>query len=367
MQEYIEECLESVMRQTYKDIEIICINDFSMDNSMTIVKDLAKKDNRIKIIHNEKNRGLGGARNEGLDAAQGEYIIFVDTDDKINPTMAEDLLSSLLENNADMVFCDVALLDNDLSTRSCRPLHDEKLFKRKNKTFDVAHDYELFFNSWPSAWNKIYKKSIIDKCNIRYLENILYEDHTFYYEYILACKNIFYLEKPLYIYRHQRDGSIMKVASPRIFEIFTILDKIEEILKEKMSTQKLRQVMCKISVRLLWERTLYLDKKLTVCKKFVKKAKKYLEKYSYREILKNKDAKISKDEKIIKPLWKVVAHKIFRRQLRRDDIKYTILFVTFTQKDKLRRLQSDVTWLCDQLWELKQEINKSEENIDEHR
>lgn len=103
MQNYIAECLESIVAQTYKDIEIICVNDFSMDNSMTIVKEYAEKDSRIKIVNNGKNRGLGGARNAGLDIAKGEYVMFCDTDDMLMPTMVEKLYNSLVENDADMV------------------------------------------------------------------------------------------------------------------------------------------------------------------------------------------------------------------------------------------------------------------------
>lgn len=83
VQNYIAECLESIISQTYRDLEIICVDDCGLDNSISIVKKYMKKDDRIKLVHHEENQGLGGARNTGISVANGEYIYFMDSDDKI--------------------------------------------------------------------------------------------------------------------------------------------------------------------------------------------------------------------------------------------------------------------------------------------
>lgn len=293
MQDYVAECLESVINQTYKDIEIICVNDFSMDNSMTIVKTYAERDNRIKIVNNDRNRGLGGARNAGLDIAKGEYIMFCDTDDKVEPDFVEELYININKYNSDMAFCDVKLLNSDGSITWCKPFHDMNICNYE--TFSPKENFEHFTNIWPSAWNKIYKKSIIDKNNLRYHENILYEDHTFYYEYLLNCEKVSHLNKPLYIYRHHRNDSIMKDVSPRIFEIFTILGYIENIFRSNanklnLNDEILYRILVKLSVRLLWERTINFHKKKDKTqKKFIEQSKKFLRKYSKRDILSYKD------------------------------------------------------------------------------
>lgn len=91
VEEYIKQCVYSLINQTYKDIEIICINDCGLDNSITLVKELQKKDSRIRLINHDENRGLGGARNTGIKAARGEYITFIDSDDYCDKTMLEKL------------------------------------------------------------------------------------------------------------------------------------------------------------------------------------------------------------------------------------------------------------------------------------
>ena len=288
VEEYIAKCLESVINQTFKDIEIICVNDFTMDNSMTIVKEYAKRDSRIKIINNQTNRGLGGARNAGLDIANGEFIIFVDTDDQLMPSMVEDLYTTLLKTNSDMVFCDVYLKGSN-ELKYSKPFH--KLILSKLKTFYPQKDIINFKDIWPSAWNKIYRAEIIKKYKIRFLENILFEDHTFYWQYILLSKKIDYLPKPLYIYKYNRPTSITNTASNRVFEIFTILDEIENILKEHIDLDKQKNIMITLSVRLISERDSILHGKLKY--RFSWYAYKYLLKFNKKDISKYKDTFIN--------------------------------------------------------------------------
>lgn len=354
MQEYIAECLESVINQTYKDLEIICVNDFSMDNSMTIVKNYAKKDKRIKIVNNDRNRGLGGARNAGLDIAQGEYIIFCDTDDKLEPDFVEELYININKYDSDMAFCDVNLLNNDGSITSCKPFHDMSICNYE--TFSPKENFENFTNIWPSAWNKIYKKSIIDKNKLRYHENILYEDHTFYYEYLLNSEKVSHVNKPLYIYRHQRSASIMKDVSPRIFEIFTILGYIENIFRDNASSlnlndEILNRILVKLSVRLLWERTInFHNKNNKVQKEFIKKSKSFLKKYSKTDILKYKDSFIDFD---VFDTWKFFEIKSIGS---RKIYKIAFFKVKVKQKDKnenrLEPLLKDIKYMRSELTEL---------------
>ena len=101
VEKYLEECLDSIINQTLEDIEIICVNDGSTDNSLKILKKYAKKDNRIKII-NQKNCGLGCARNSGLNQSQGDYIFFLDSDDYLNPNILEKLYPKALESHSEI-------------------------------------------------------------------------------------------------------------------------------------------------------------------------------------------------------------------------------------------------------------------------
>lgn len=285
VQDFIGDCLESVISQTHKDIEIICVNDFTMDNSMSVVKEYAKRDKRIKIVHNARNRGLGGARNAGLDAASGEYIIFVDTDDKLMPDMVARLYKTLLETGADMVFCDLYLQNAANTLTPHKPFHDPVFASRAD--FHPQKAIWEFSDIWPSAWNKIYKKEIIDKNKLRYHENIQYEDHTFYWEYIFSSRKVTYLPESLYIYRNERSDSIMHTPSIRCFEIFSVLEQIHNIFKNHLSEHLYNILMPKIAIRLLWERyniLLYEQKK-----EFIKKSRKYLSSFKKQDLYKYKD------------------------------------------------------------------------------
>ena len=103
VEKYLKDCLNSVINQTLEDIEIICVNDGSTDNSLAILEDYAKKDSRIKII-NQKNKGLSGARNTGMKHVQGEYILFLDSDDWLKEDALSELYWSHLDDNLDMLF-----------------------------------------------------------------------------------------------------------------------------------------------------------------------------------------------------------------------------------------------------------------------
>lgn len=357
MEKYIAECLESVINQTYKDIEIICVNDFSKDNSMAIVDKYAKNDSRIKIVNNEKNRGLGGARNAGLDIANGEYIIFVDTDDKMLPDMAEKLYNCITQNDADMAFCDLVLLDEDKIERICKPFHDYTL--TYNKIFYPQKQMWAFVNMWPSAWNKIYKKSIIDSNNIRCHENILYEDHTFYYEYLFASKKVAYLPRALYIYRHQRADSIMKDVSPRILEIFTILEFIQEIFKNNLDDKWYKILMPKLATRLIWERSLNFNRKTKIKKDFFRLARKYLSQFKQKDIFRYKDYFISDNYDFLYTPIQLFMQRIFSIRYFHDHDIITILGIKFSKRSALRELHIKVDIMQQELNCLREEIENA--------
>ncbi len=359
VQDYIAECLESVMNQTYKDIEIICVNDFTMDNSMTIVKNYAKGDHRIKIVNNERNRGLGGARNAGLDVAQGEYIIFCDTDDKMKPDMVEKLYGCIVKNDSDMVVCDIALLGNDGLQSPYKPFHDLTLIN--NRVFYPAKQPWAFCHMWPSAWNKVYKKSIIDENNIRYHENILYEDHTFYYEYLFASKKVSYLPEVLYVYRHERADSITKDVSPRIFEIFTILDYIKDIFKNNLSEEEYKILMPKIAVRLIWERYFVARKKRKIKSRFVKKSREYLKQFKQKDVFRYKDYFIGDSYAFLCAPLQFFMQKVISKRYYRDRKVMTIFGVKCLKWRHLRELYV-------QLDMMRQELNYLREQFsDEHK
>jgi glycosyltransferase involved in cell wall biosynthesis/CDP-glycerol glycerophosphotransferase (TagB/SpsB family) len=193
VEKYLKECLDSVINQTLKDIEIICVNDASPDNSATILDEYAKKDSRIKVITHDYNQGLGPARNTGVACASSPYVSFIDADDNIAPTMLEVLFELIESNNAEMAWCGTAkvsetglLIDPGLIPKGVWSAHD-------------VLNNEKFYPSIQTVTNKLFWREFIKE--IKQLP-ILIEDEPAIAEYLGLCKKIVTTSESYYYYRH---------------------------------------------------------------------------------------------------------------------------------------------------------------------
>lgn len=200
---YLSKCLESVGKQLYKNLEIILVDDGSDDGSFSICKEFSKRDSRIKLYHT-KNLGLSHARNVGLDHANGEYIVFVDSDDYIH----ENMISTMMDKaeDADLVICNYKKVLND--TKKEIP-QDAKCLK------DDSWNYKQFWEHYYLknlnvfccvAWNKLYKRKLFK--NIRYPINEIHEDEYIINDIVSRCNKIKIINDVLYYYV-QRGNSIM--------------------------------------------------------------------------------------------------------------------------------------------------------------
>ncbi len=169
VEKYISQCLESVINQTYKNLEIIVVNDGTKDRSAEIAKEYAAKDSRIKV-YDFKNGGLSVARNRGLEIAIGDYISYIDSDDWLDTKMYETLLEAAMKNYADMVKC--GIIETNGVTEDKITFSDIKIINNEqNKAF------ENYFNGilWTVVWNGLYKKELAKK--IKFPDNVVYEDN----------------------------------------------------------------------------------------------------------------------------------------------------------------------------------------------
>lgn len=298
VENYIIRCINSIIKQTYKNIEIICVDDFSLDNSITLLKNLQRDDARIKILFHDKNKGLGGARNTGIKAASGEFICFVDSDDEIAENYVFELLQYIKASSADLVFCDIAFIDNcSLTLTHKKPFHNLDI---ACDSYDAQADFCSLVDVWPSAWNKIYKTEIIRKNKLCYKENELYEDHAFYYQYLSACTKVCYLPSPLYKYRINRPGQITTQESPRVFEIFSVLSQLKHIFRSILSENStFRKTYARVCTRLLYERFRTLKSESALRKEFVTKSRIFLRQFKFADIRRNKDYYIPISSKFI--------------------------------------------------------------------
>ena len=228
---YLKQCLDSVINQTLKDIEIILVDDESPDNCPKICDDYAKKDKRIKVIH-QKNKGLSGARNTGMEFATGEYIAFIDSDDWIEKTMLRTLFSTAEKHNSDVAVCNVNLCYPSGKVENKKYWRYEKISQLY--TEDIYSEF-LISPCW--SCNKIYKKNILDKLNLKFIENILYEDVPFFTELFLNIQKISFVPEYFYNYRLERDGAITVKPSVKQLDISKVRDIVSEILKNNKASK----------------------------------------------------------------------------------------------------------------------------------
>lgn len=234
VEKYLVKCINSVINQTYKNIEIICVNDGSTDNSLAILKNLSQKDSRIKII-NKKNGGLSSARNEGLKHVTSEYVYFLDSDDWIEPDTIRLLLCKMLSNDVDCVIHSVKLIPENDNCKS-RVIECQNWFDSKNKPDGIYDVISEINQDIPSvAWNKLYKMEIIDKYNCKFPEDLIEEDEAFIWIYMIHCKRYYYLNNQFYNYLI-KSNSIMENRNNTI-HILDIL-YIQQIIYEVVSKYK---------------------------------------------------------------------------------------------------------------------------------
>lgn len=215
-QDYLKRCLDSVCNQTLKDIEIICVNDCSTDNSLTILYDYKNKYSNLKIIDCKENAGESAARNIGLDLATGEYLAFVDNDDEIDLDFYEKLYNKAIETDADIVKGECHMIDYD--SKEVYGNLNKKIKKNSSKFFFAYH--------W---WTAIYKASMIKDNNICFPINMpLGGDVLFLNETILACNKLELIDDVFYHYYRREDSGDSKILS---FEkVKSVLDIHEKII-----------------------------------------------------------------------------------------------------------------------------------------
>lgn len=203
VEKYLNKCIESILNQTYKYIEIILVDDGSPDSCPEICDYYDKKDKRIKVIHQE-NHGLAAARNVGMTYAKGKYITFIDSDDYVGIHYVESLYNAIVFSDADMSICDYIKVEDDCGKEA------------KNATYIVLDNVEclkdIYQPTWHGmefvAWGKLYNIQLFKKNNICYPEGKIHEDAFVTYKLIYNAKKIVFTKEILYFYR-QRENSIM--------------------------------------------------------------------------------------------------------------------------------------------------------------
>lgn len=231
VEKYLAECIDSITNQTYKNIEIILVDDGSTDNSGAMCDEYAKKDSRIKVIHQE-NQGLATVRNVSVAAATGDYIGFVDSDDFVSHDMYEGLISVAENKNADIIVCNISYIDEDGNSipnhRSAKLIENREL-SGTELVKELCYDYN---STYVVTWNKLYRRSLFE--GIRYPDGKINEDEAVIHRIAHKCNKIVFTQKAYYFYRQQPTSIMNKTFSAKRFDsIFADIDRLNLLEENK--------------------------------------------------------------------------------------------------------------------------------------
>jgi len=240
VEKYLDKCIDSVVCQTYKNLEIILVDDGSPDNCPKMCDDWAKKDKRIKVIH-KKNGGQGSARNMALEIITGDYVCFIDSDDWLELDYVEVMLEACINNNADIAICKIKSIDEEKpipnDVVACKNL---EIFEGDNLVYEAYNNQKLFSHQ-PS--NKLYKRTIFS--NLRYPEIRMCEDSAIYLNTFFFAKKVVFI--PIYLYNYLiRTGSTMRrpVTIERFDSILKHFEmRIDFLFKNKIELLKYFEIV----------------------------------------------------------------------------------------------------------------------------
>lgn len=231
VEKYLVECMESIINQTLQDIEIICINDGSTDNSGKILDEYAAKDSRIKVIHKE-NGGYGKAMNVGIDNATGEYIGIVEPDDYIELNMYEELYKIASEKDLDLIKADFNRFVGEGADLTLQYNQLDQTGLNYNKIINPKENTDIF-DFIMNTWSGIYKRDFIEKHHIRHNETpgASFQDNGFWFQTFIFADKVYFLNKPFYMNRRDNPNSSVKNRE-KVYAMKHEYDYIYKILED---------------------------------------------------------------------------------------------------------------------------------------
>ena len=237
-QDYIEQCVESVMNQTLENIEILCIDAGSTDKTLEILNDLNSRDSRITIFNSDK-KSYGYQMNIGLDNSNGEYIAIVESDDFIDKNMLNDLYNLANEYDADIAKTTFYHYYDGIDGEEVRNINDSKRSIKTEGTFTLE-EHPLFISGHPSIWAGIYKNSFLKENNVRFMEEkgAGWVDNPFFYETAFSAKKIVYRDVPYYNYRETNPNSSSNSLEDFTIPIKRMMDNLDIVEKHNCSDEQ---------------------------------------------------------------------------------------------------------------------------------
>ena len=249
---HVAACMESLRAQIWRDFEAIVVVDGPTDGSGEIARIAAGGDGRFIFVEQD-NRGLGAARNTGLARARGEFIAFLDGDDRFAPEFLARLHAALVESGADWVACALRNAYPDGAGYTHSAIHGApELADHPGPAFHALDDWPAIVRHFPSAWNKLYRRALI--ADLGFDEGVWFEDHTFFARAALRSDRLLHLPEPLYWQTRGRAGQITATQSERVFEQIEVLERVAQIIAESDRPGK-RAGLARLATRLTHERS----------------------------------------------------------------------------------------------------------------
>ncbi|WP_407453239.1 glycosyltransferase [Methanobrevibacter sp.] len=232
VEEYLDDCITSLINQSFKDIEIICVDDGSIDSSLDMLNEYASKDDRIKVFSKE-NSGPGPTRNYGLDHACGEYVIFLDSDDWLDLDTIKILYEKAKADDLDLLVYLLEDFDDNQNKFYEEDYYNNVNFPNffDNKIFNHRDIKKSLFTLAVSPCNKLYRRSLIEKYRIRFPENVFFEDNPFHYEVLLSSKRISIIRKH-FVLRRRRENSVTSDADEKLWDVIPVSNIVLDVFKK---------------------------------------------------------------------------------------------------------------------------------------
>ena len=234
VKKYLAKCLDSIIAQTLKDIEIICVNDGSTDGSDKVLEEYKKKDARIQVV-NRKNGGLSAARNTGMPYAKGKYIGFVDSDDYIEPTMYELMYYNAEHFQSQLVICAAHKIDDTTGiVFDDDPYYTLGYFPKEldNRAFTHVDTKDFLQDLCVMAWNKLYLLNFLEEKNAKFPDGYIFEDGPFFTDIYFDMDRVTIVRDFLYYYRVNRANSIVCKGDKDFTDIFYVVNKMLNNLRK---------------------------------------------------------------------------------------------------------------------------------------
>ena len=291
VENYIDKCIESIINQTYKNVEILLIDDGSPDNCPKICENYSKKDSRIKVYHKE-NGGLSDARNYGIERSKGKYICFIDSDDFVHEKFIEILYKNIKKYNADISICHHYKFKDYSETNNYLPKEETEVYTGLEMLNNL---YDNYLNNIV-AWNKLYKRKLFDK--IRYPKGKKLEDAYIIHKLYNNSKKVVITNLELYYYI-QRDNSIMgTLNTSALVEQDLLIERIRYLEENKLKNEPVYENTIKKFIDRLYDNYYYLNIHGNINPNLYNKYFKFIKKYS-KKVKLNKKTKLMLEHRYI--------------------------------------------------------------------